>query len=76
MATDLATIRPGALLRALGRGWRAVRWYVNGLTGQSRYADYVAHERVAHPDRAPLSERDFWRRVYRDQDANPGSRCC
>lgn len=58
------------------RMWRAVAWYMNGLTGQSRYADYVAHERTQHPDRVPLSEREFWRRHYADQDADPGARCC
>ncbi|WP_091231482.1 YbdD/YjiX family protein [Microbacterium sp. 3J1] len=58
------------------RVWHAVAWYLNGLTGQSRYADYVAHERSQHPDREPLSEREFWRRHYASQDADPGARCC
>lgn len=58
------------------RAWRAVARYVNGLTGQSRYADYVAHERERHPGQVPLSEREFWRRHYAAQDADPGARCC
>ncbi|MBY0687424.1 YbdD/YjiX family protein [Microbacterium marinilacus] len=58
------------------RAWRALRWYVRGLTGEARYDAYVAHERSAHPGRTPMSPREFWRCVYRDQDANPGSRCC
>lgn len=61
---------------AARRVWRAVAWYVNGVTGQSRYADYVAHERERHPDREPLTEREFWRRHYAAQDADPGARCC
>jgi len=61
---------------AIRRAWGAVRWYVRGVTGESRYDAYVAHARAAHPDREPLSARDYWRRVYREQDANPGARCC
>ncbi|WP_336246433.1 YbdD/YjiX family protein [Microbacterium resistens] len=60
----------------LRRAWRAVSWYVNGVTGQSRYAAYLAHERAAHPDRVPMTEREFWRRHYAAQDADPGARCC
>ena len=65
--------RVGALLR---RGWHALAWYANGLTGQSKYACYREHEESAHPDREPLSERDFWRQHYARQDADPGARCC
>ncbi|MCI1020285.1 YbdD/YjiX family protein [Microbacterium sp. C5A9] len=61
---------------AARRVWRAVAWYVNGVTGQSRYAEYVAHERARHPGREPLGEREFWRRHYAAQDADPGARCC
>ncbi|WOF24379.1 YbdD/YjiX family protein [Microbacterium betulae] len=53
-----------------------VRSFLYGMTGQSRYAAYVAHERAAHPDREPLDEREFWRSVYREQERDPGSRCC
>ena len=68
----MTTVSVGPVRRA----WRAVVWYLNGLTGQSRYAAYVAHERSQHPDREPMSERDFWRRHYAEQDADPGARCC
>ncbi|GAB3268006.1 YbdD/YjiX family protein [Microbacterium lacusdiani] len=76
MATDSAVATRSGALGALGRAWRALAWYAKGLTGESKYGAYVAHERAAHPDRAPLTEREFWRCVYRDQEANPGSRCC
>ncbi|MEV7798517.1 YbdD/YjiX family protein [Microbacterium foliorum] len=71
----------GALMAAVvtdhvRRAWQAIAWYVNGVTGQSRYADYVAHETQRHPDREPLSEREFWRAHYAQQDADPGTRCC
>ncbi|WP_261164561.1 YbdD/YjiX family protein [Microbacterium sp. Marseille-Q6965] len=68
---------PAAGVRAvLARGWRALSWYARGVTGESRYDAYVAHARVAHPDCEPLSAREYWRRVYREQGANPGARCC
>lgn len=47
-----------------------------GVTGESKYQAYVDHERRAHPDREPMSEREFWRDEYRRQDANPEGRCC
>lgn len=60
----------------LRRAWKTTAWYVNGLTGQLRYGAYLAHERDRHPDRQPLSEREFWRRRYAQQDGDPGARCC
>ncbi|UWF78070.1 MULTISPECIES: YbdD/YjiX family protein [Microbacterium] len=71
--TDATAPGPRASLK---RAWRALAWYVNGLTGQSKYACYLEHERAVHPDREPLSEREFWRRHYAAQDADPGARCC
>ncbi len=62
--------------QAVRRGWRALSWYLNGVTGQSKYACYVEHERAAHPEREPLTEREFWRQHYAAQDADPGARCC
>jgi len=71
-----APTRPGPLAGALGRAWRGVAWWVRGVTGEARYDAYVAHERAAHPDREPMTPREFWRGVYREQDAHPGTRCC
>lgn len=69
--------RPGAaLLAAIVRGARAVRWYMTNLMGETAYATYVEHHRATHPGTEPLCERDFWRKHYADQDANPGARCC
>lgn len=58
------------------RTWQAVRWWVRQLSGEGRYDAYVAHHRAHHPERAPMTEREFWRAEYARQDANPGSRCC
>ncbi|MGW8568082.1 YbdD/YjiX family protein [Isoptericola sp. NPDC055881] len=65
-----------ALTRAASAGWAGLRWYVRQVMGDDAYRTYVAHERSAHPDREPLSERAFWREHYAEQDRNPGSRCC
>lgn len=50
--------------------------FLSGMTGQSRYAAYLAHEREVHPGREPLSESAFWREIHRAQDRDPGGRCC
>ncbi|GAA4188595.1 hypothetical protein GCM10022219_03020 [Microbacterium oryzae] len=63
-------------MRAVAAAWSVARRFLEGMTGQTRYAAYLAHERASHPDRTPLDERAFWREVYRAQDAEPGSRCC
>lgn len=68
-----AVIGPFARLR---RAAAAVRWYVTSLMGDTAYATYVEHQRRLHPGASVISEREFWRRRYAEQDANPGSRCC
>lgn len=60
----------------LGRVWRRCVAMLHAATGESRYANYVAHARRAHPESEPLSERDFWRRMYANQDRSPEGRCC
>lgn len=65
-----------AVAEAARRIWHSVAWYMNGVTGQSRYTAYVAHERERHPEREPLTEREFWRAHYAQQDADRGARCC
>lgn len=69
-------VRRPAVLGAVGRVLRAVWWYLTNLMGESAYATYVEHLRRTHPGTEPLTEREFWRKHYADQDANPGARCC
>ena len=70
-----STARAGAA--ALGRGWRAVTWYVRELMGEGAYPAYVRHhERTHGTDHAPLTEREFWRSRMSEMDADPGARCC
>jgi uncharacterized short protein YbdD (DUF466 family) len=55
---------------------RGVRWWVTSLMGDHAYDGYLAHQRATHPDDRPLDVSEFWAERYREQDANPGSRCC
>ncbi|MCS3428780.1 uncharacterized short protein YbdD (DUF466 family) [Mycolicibacterium mucogenicum 261Sha1.1M5] len=72
-STSRARREPGGGLR---RRLRAALSYLHELTGEGAYAAYVAHAGRAHPGAEVLSEREFWRERYADEDANPGSRCC
>ncbi|MGV2900048.1 YbdD/YjiX family protein [Microbacterium sp. AGC62] len=74
--TDAATTLLRALLGAVGRVGRGIRWYMTNLMGDSAYVTYVAHQRRVHPDEEPMTERQFWRERMDDQDRNPGARCC
>ncbi|WP_238439569.1 YbdD/YjiX family protein [Microbacterium sp. JZ31] len=77
MVTDTRPqVRPTTLAAMAGRGWRALVWFIKGVTGESKYDSYLAHERAVHPDREPMTPAEYWRCVYSEQDANPGSRCC
>ncbi|MBO1902393.1 YbdD/YjiX family protein [Leucobacter weissii] len=71
---------PRGTTRALGgmilRAGRGVRWYLTTLMGDHAYRTYADHHRAAHPGEPVMSEREFWRQRYADQDRNPGSRCC
>ncbi len=55
---------------------RECRRFARGILGSDAYDKYLHHHRVTGCTHDPLSERDFWRAKYRDQDHNPGSRCC
>lgn len=59
---------------ALGSAMRSVRWYVTNLMGDNAYATYVAHQQATHPDAPVMTEREFWKKRYADQAAEP--RCC
>ena len=62
--------------RHVRRAASGIRWYVTALMGDRAYETYVAHHRVHHPDAAVPTERQFWRDRMREQDRNPGARCC
>ncbi|RWZ58450.1 YbdD/YjiX family protein [Labedella populi] len=58
------------------RGWRAVRWFVTSMMGDTAYATFVEHQRREHPGDPVPDERTFWRERFAEQDRTPGSRCC
>lgn len=53
---------------------RSVSWYVTNLMGDSAYATYVSHQQATHPGEPVMTEREFWKKRYADQAAEP--RCC
>ncbi|ROZ93771.1 YbdD/YjiX family protein [Gordonia sp. OPL2] len=64
------------MIDGLRRGVAAVSWYVGSVMGDHDYRRYVEHRARTHPGEPMLSERDYWRNRYADQDRNPGARCC
>jgi len=66
----------GLAVRAAGRGWASLRWFVTSMMGDTAYATYVDHHRRVHPDTPVPDERTFWRERFAEQDRTPGSRCC
>ncbi|WP_037668284.1 YbdD/YjiX family protein [Streptomyces griseus] len=63
-------------MRRAVRWARAVRWYLQELTGESEYDRYCAHRHRHHPH-APLPTRRQYE-VLRahHRETNPQSRCC
>ncbi|HMU90339.1 MAG: YbdD/YjiX family protein [Pseudomonadales bacterium] len=55
----------------IARCWAAVRQW----SGDDAYERYLAHQRLAHPDAAPLDRRAFHRH-YQQQRFSGVNRCC
>lgn len=55
---------------------REVRRFARGIMGSDAYDKYLTHHRVTGCTHAPLSEREFWREKYAEEDRNPQGRCC
>ena len=55
---------------------RGLGWYVTSLMGDRAYETWVAHLALEHPGQTPVSEKEFWKARYDEQDASPGARCC
>lgn len=49
---------------------------VRRIIGAPDYAAYVAHVRACHPEREPVSEREFVTERLNARYEKPGSRCC
>ena len=55
---------------------REVRRLARGILGSDAYDKYLTHHRVTGCAHAPMTEREFWRWKYAQQDASPEGRCC
>lgn len=55
---------------------RRVAQVIRQIIGVPDYATYLAHLREHHPERDPLSEKDFLRERLVARYSRPGSRCC
>lgn len=66
----------GYLLGGVSRGFRALRWYAQGVLGADAYERYLQHMARLHPDQPAMGEREFWRDLHAWQDRNPQGRCC
>ena len=49
---------------------------VRRIIGAPDYAAYVVHVRACHPEREPMSEREFVTERLNARYEKPGSRCC
>lgn len=56
--------------------WERAATTLRRIIGAPDYAAYVAHVKECHPDRAPLSEREFVAERLKSRYETPGNRCC
>lgn len=49
--------------------------YLKEVSGENAYDHYLRRHRVTHPDKPPMSRREFYRRRQDERFSNPGSRC-
>ncbi len=49
---------------------------IKRIIGAPDYAAYVAHLRAHHPEREPLSEREFIAERLAARYERPGAKCC
>lgn len=79
MTTTASPARGSGLRRAgdaVVRVARGVRWWYAGVSGESRYAAYLAHQRATHPGDTPMTEREFWVQAHRAAESHPQGGCC
>lgn len=72
-APEAAASGPSARVREM---LREMRRFARGVLGSDAYDKYVHHHRIMGCEHPLLSEKEFWRAKYREQDENPGARCC
>ncbi len=78
-ACDAQAARPGVpktLRERAVESWKEFRRFARGVLGSDAYDKYVHHHRITGCTHPLMTEREFWRAKYREQDENPGARCC
>ncbi|MFI1866032.1 YbdD/YjiX family protein [Streptomyces jumonjinensis] len=60
----------------VGRGLRAVHWYLRELTGESAYDRHCERHRRERPGAPAPTRREFQRMRSRRLEEAPQSRCC
>lgn len=54
---------------------RQVWQYLRQVSGDDAYERYLAHQRATHPDQAPMTREQYFRR-RQDEKWSKVSRCC
>ncbi len=67
---------PLATRAALGAWLLRAAAVLRRIIGAPDYEAYLAHMARRHPDRAPLTQRQYEQRCLTDRYSRPGSRCC
>jgi uncharacterized short protein YbdD (DUF466 family) len=49
--------------------------YLKEISGENAYDRYLAVHARTHPDKPPMSRKDFYRKRMDEKYNNPGSRC-
>lgn len=49
--------------------------YLKEVSGENAYDRYLAVHARTHPDKPPMSRKDFYRKRMDEKYNNPGSRC-
>ncbi len=55
---------------------KEIRRFARGIVGSDAYDKYLHHHMVTGCEHPPMTEKEFWRAKSRDQELNPGTRCC
>ncbi|MBV7362824.1 YbdD/YjiX family protein [Actinomycetaceae bacterium TAE3-ERU4] len=57
-------------------GLRVARSLWRDFTGESAYERYLDHHRRHHPEKEPMTERQFWRERREFAEKNVSTGCC
>ena len=55
---------------------KKVGWYIHQVMGDSAYDNYLEKHRRVHPDKKPLTKREFWRERDDFNEGNVQTGCC